>query len=375
MGIVEMLRRVWASQVSRKRPARRRRPRWLRRYLLQMETLEDRLAPSAGKMYLLATTMPPGNPADTVYPYQQLTATVQLNSTTNSTLDEYDIGISYDRNVLQTPADGSGLSTPADASRAGFFGVSGTVLSPNPFLGGTLNTVTADNYEIGSYSMSNTATLNLLNILYTVQPNAAAGPSVINLRQYTQFANAHWLPTDAHGTTGYWTLNPQVSDVGDGTDPNDLTLTVGTIGAAAVTSNSVTSSTNASAFGQSVTFTATITGTDGTAHPTFGGVEFLDGATVLGYANVTASGTDGIATLTTSALSRGTHTITAVFGGDTNFTGSTSGNFIQTVNQAATTTTVTCATNPSARSGRYLHRYCEHYLTGCGHTYRHRYLQ
>ena len=48
----------------------------------------------------------------------------------------------------------------------------------------------------------------------------------------------------------------------------------------------------------------------------------------------------GTASYSTSLLSAGTHTITAVYGGDTNFAGSTSSAIIQTVNKMATTTGV-----------------------------------
>ena len=60
---------------------------------------------------------------------------------------------------------------------------------------------------------------------------------------------------------------------------------------------------------------------------------FKDGATTLGTG--TLSG--GTATFATSSLSVSGHTITAVYGGDTNFTGSTSSGLTQTVNKGATT--------------------------------------
>src|SRR5207253_1534833 len=56
---------------------------------------------------------------------------------------------------------------------------------------------------------------------------------------------------------------------------------------------------------------------------------------------------NGTATLATSALSLGSHTITVVFSGDTNFAGSSSTALAQTVNQASTTTTVTSSANPA----------------------------
>jgi hypothetical protein len=86
----------------------------------------------------------------------------------------------------------------------------------------------------------------------------------------------------------------------------------------ATTRTAVTSSQNPSNLGQSVTFTAEIA-------PQFGGettgtVTFKDGSTTL--AVITVSGNK--AATTTSTLAAGTHSITAVYSGDSNFIGSTS---------------------------------------------------
>jgi hypothetical protein len=94
----------------------------------------------------------------------------------------------------------------------------------------------------------------------------------------------------------------------------------------AASSNSVASSLNPSTFGKLVTFTATVkAATSGT--PT-GTVTFMDGTTVLGMG--TLSG--GKATFATSGLTKGMHSIAAVYGGDGKFTGSTSPVLKQTVN-------------------------------------------
>jgi CSLREA domain-containing protein len=79
----------------------------------------------------------------------------------------------------------------------------------------------------------------------------------------------------------------------------------------------VTSSLNPSEFGQSVTFTATVSSTSST--PT-GTVQFKDGGANLG-GPVTLSG--GAASASFSNLSSGNHNITAVYSGDTNFLSST----------------------------------------------------
>jgi hypothetical protein len=87
------------------------------------------------------------------------------------------------------------------------------------------------------------------------------------------------------------------------------------------TTTTLTSSLNPSRRTQAVTFTARVTPASGTAVPT-GTVTFRDGTATLGTGTLNAT---GVATFTTSALSRATHSITAVYGGATGtFTGSTS---------------------------------------------------
>jgi Bacterial Ig-like domain (group 3) len=87
--------------------------------------------------------------------------------------------------------------------------------------------------------------------------------------------------------------------------------------ARAGTSIGLMSSASPALFGQTVTFTATVTSVGGTPSGT---VTFEDGTTVLGVASLNGSGQ---ATYTTSSLSAGTHGITAAYGGDGSFATST----------------------------------------------------
>ncbi|WP_030356027.1 Ig-like domain-containing protein, partial [Streptomyces scopuliridis] len=96
-------------------------------------------------------------------------------------------------------------------------------------------------------------------------------------------------------------------------------------------------------FGQPKTLTATVTAVPPGAGTPTGTVSFFDGATLLGTA--TLSG--GVATFSVSTLGIGSHSLTAVYNGSPNFTGSTSPVDIQTVTQAATTTMLTSAPDPS----------------------------
>jgi hypothetical protein len=107
------------------------------------------------------------------------------------------------------------------------------------------------------------------------------------------------------------------------------------------TTTKVTSAANPSTYEQSVTFTAVVTpASSGT--PT-GSVEFLDGTTV--FAIVALSG--GKATLAITTLSVASHSITAVYEGNSAYVGSTSASVTQTVGKAATTTTIASSANPS----------------------------
>ena len=85
------------------------------------------------------------------------------------------------------------------------------------------------------------------------------------------------------------------------------------IGANSTTS--LSASLNPAAVSQVIVFTATARDAQGSTTPT-GQVSFSDGASVLGSAALNGS---GIATLTASTLSFGTHQITASYGGSANF--------------------------------------------------------
>jgi Bacterial Ig-like domain (group 3) len=127
---------------------------------------------------------------------------------------------------------------------------------------------------------------------------------------------------------------------GDGTYGSSTSATLTQTVNQATTSTAVTASVNPATSGTPVTLTATVT-SSGT--PT-GTVTFKDGAATLGTGTLNGSGQ---ATFTTSTLAVGSHSITAVYGGDTNYTGSTSAVLTQTITPASSSTTVTASTNPA----------------------------
>ena len=105
----------------------------------------------------------------------------------------------------------------------------------------------------------------------------------------------------------------------------------------------VTSSANPSVYGESVTFTATVTAASPGSGTPSGTVTFLDSGSPIGMGSLSS----GKATFSTTFLVLDTHTITVSYGGDANFTGTTSAALSQTVNQAASTSKVTSSANPA----------------------------
>jgi hypothetical protein len=97
------------------------------------------------------------------------------------------------------------------------------------------------------------------------------------------------------------------------------------------TTTAVRASANPSLFHQTVTFTTIVRATPPGAGTPTGTVVFKDSGATLG----TATLSNGQATFTTAALAVGNHTITASYGGNKNFTASTSPGYGETVHSSA----------------------------------------
>jgi large repetitive protein len=115
---------------------------------------------------------------------------------------------------------------------------------------------------------------------------------------------------------------------------------IGDPGCTVATSTVLTTSANPSPFGSVLTLTATVTSAGGT--PT-GNVTFFDGASNLG----TVALVGGVATLNTSTLTVGAHSLTASYAGAPGFTPSSSAAVAQTISKIATTVGIVSSANPS----------------------------
>ena len=123
------------------------------------------------------------------------------------------------------------------------------------------------------------------------------------------------------------TDNVKAKYAGDSTFATSTSAPVAQVVNKAATTTSLTSSPNPSNVGQSVTFTATVSSTAGTAT---GNVIFNSGSKRLG----TGSLSSGVAIISTTSLAAGADPVIATYNGSTSFATSTSNTVSQTVGTA-----------------------------------------
>jgi hypothetical protein len=143
--------------------------------------------------------------------------------------------------------------------------------------------------------------------------------------------------TGETGSTNFPTVNPLQPTYGGG----HYDAFVAKIGYTnkATTTTTLVSSVNPSVSGKPVTFTAAVSSSEGT--PT-GKIQYLNGTTILATKELSS----GSAKYTTSKLPPGADSVTSVYEGDADNSGSTSAPVLQVV-LVATTTILTSSPNPS----------------------------
>lgn len=167
--------------------------------------------------------------------------------------------------------------------------------------------VTAQVALLTDYDTSKTASSFTATINWGDGTSATAGTVTAN-----PAGGFNLMGTHTYAAPGTFNVNIEVVD-----NNNNFARGTGTATVKATTTTTVSSSVNPSDFGQSVTFTATVTASAGTPEGT---VQFKDNGSDLGTA-VSLNGS-GIATFGTASLTVGTHTITAEYSGATGFEGS-----------------------------------------------------
>ena len=219
-----------------------------------------------------------------------------------------DIGAFESRGFDIAVAGGNDQQTPVNTSFADPLVVSVTSPYGEPVAGGVVTFTAPGSGAAATFPDGGTAAIDASGQASTVATaNSVAGG-------YTVSASASGSPGASLSLT----------------NESDTTLT------------SLATSLSPSVYSRAVTFTATVgAASPGSGSPT-GTVTFVDGSDTIGTASLDSTDT---ATFTTADLAAGSHSITAVYGGDDNFAGSSSAALDQVVNQA--TPTISWA-NPAA---------------------------
>jgi hypothetical protein len=268
--------------------------------------------------------------------------------TTNHVLGTYSIGGCWcGQSYFVDPVDGAGRVVSSGGASVGVWKVA---TSPQVTLTNVANSPGLNNGQDPGFFTSISSNGNASPIIWAIaRPTSSQNGAPISLYAFNPESGGSTMTTLFHATAGAWpnltgnaNLVPVVANGLVFVASNKQLQIFGLTGGNPVaTTTALTSSLNPALQGKLVTFTATVSPQSGTGTPT-GNITFKNGTAVL--ATQTLSG--GTAMYSTATLPLGSNLITAVYGGDSNFNGSTSATVNQFV-QAITATTITSSTNPS----------------------------
>ena len=297
------------------------------------------------------------------------TASALTTTTTvlTSSVNPSQVGQSTTLKATVTPSTVTGTVTFKDGSTTlGTYGLgAGGVLNyPTTFSTVGAHSLTAIYNGDGSDATSTSAVLTQTVNVKTTTTTLSSSPNPNQVGQSTTLT-ATVMPSTATGTVtfmdgstalGTGTLASGVASYaatfsttgshsltavysGDAIDAASTSSAVAeTITTQSLTTTVLTSSVNPSQLAQGTTLTATVTPSAAT-----GSVTFMDGSTTLGTGTLSS----GIATYSAAFSATGSHTLTAVYAGDSTYATSTSSALTQTVNLKTTTTVLTSSVNPS----------------------------
>jgi uncharacterized repeat protein (TIGR01451 family) len=240
------------------------------------------------------------------------------NNSSTTTLNVTPLSSTADLSITKTgPASvqkGQTVTYTLTASNAGPAAATSVTISDALPAGLTFASLTvAAGWACTTPAVGTNGTVNCTNASFS---NAASAP-------FTLIANVtNSAPASVSNTATISSATPDINGAN-----NSATVTT-SVTSTTTTTTTLTSSLNPSELGKPVTFTATVTGGNGT--PT-GTVTFNDGGVAIG----TATLVNGITSFTTSSLSLGSHAITASYGGAGNLSPSTSATLTQVVNTPA----------------------------------------
>ena len=244
--------------------------------------------------------------------------------------------------------------------------INGTAWTTNTLSGGTASAGGFAGYSAGSYTIAVTyqgdadhnpasasTTLTISKTPLTITPNAAsrtygaANPvftgSITGMLAGDGITATYASAATATTVAGVYSsganaISSTLSDPNGKLGNYTVTQNVGTLTITqAMPAVTLTSPSNPATYGTSITFTAQ------TASLATGTMSFLDGATLLGTGTISG----GVVTFTTNTLSSGSHSLTASYPGDTNYSAAVSPVVAQVITKTSATMSMTSSKNPS----------------------------
>jgi hypothetical protein len=299
------------------------------------------------------------------------------NTSLTSSLSPSAYGQSVTFTVAVTPQSGSGTPTGTVTVKNGSTVIgsiqlanSGGTLTPAPLPAGSLS-ISASYSGDANFASSTASTLTQTVNVATTSTTLTSTPNPASLNQNVTFTatvvgqyggKVGGTVTFTQGSTvlGTAALAPSKATItytfsttgtdpivatysGDANDSGSASAVVNQVVNEISTTTTLTSSATHADIGQAITFTATVTPASG-AVPDGETVTFYDGSVSFG----TGMTKSGVASLTTSSLALGTHTITAGYAGDASYQTSTSKALSQVVSLNASVTTLGPSVNPSS---------------------------
>lgn len=233
--------------------------------------------------------------------------------------------------------DAYAVETGGENCSASYYGFGFSIPSSN-IINGIVITVEGNNNSIGSNKGLNVSLSYDNGTSWTATKNTGVLTTSDNIYTLGGAADtwgyASWTPAIIN--SDYFRIRLDVTGT-DGTVKLDSTQAQIFYSVPGTTTTVATSGTP-STYGDSVTFTATVTRSGGTDTPS-GTVDFRDGGVTIGSGTLSGSSGTATATFATSSLPAGSHAITAVYSGSSVFYGSTSPPIAQVVSQRGITVT------------------------------------
>jgi hypothetical protein len=203
--------------------------------------------------------------------------------------------------------------------------VTTTVLTSNanPAVGGQLVTITANVTQAVPRSVAPTGLVTFMD-----RGAAILGTGTLNSSGMATFSTSALTAGD-HSITAIYQGDPNFT--------SSTAPVVNLVVDQDTTATALSVSASPGLVGQPIILTAVVAGTVPGFGPPTGTVRFMDGTSTIGSSSLSS----GVATFTTAALASGSHSLSAVYVGDSNFTGSTAPAVTEMVNNPAPVVTGT----------------------------------